>query len=439
MIKVDTLVIGAGPGGYSVAARCAARGEKVIVIERSELGGTCLNRGCIPTKTLCRSAEVADTVAEASQYGISASAPVIDFPAVMTRKDAVVAELRAGVAELLRGVTVIQGEAEFVSPTEVKVGDDVYTADRIVVATGSRPASVPVKGAEYTIDSDAILSLTELPTALTVIGGGVVGVEIASIFRSFGVEVNVVEALPELLPALDAEVAKRLRMSLKRRGITVYTASTVSEIHPDGSVTFVSKGKEKTLPPATVLMAVGRKPVIPKGLVEAGAQLTPRGFLKVDTEMKVQFDTPASVYAIGDVNGLCMLAHAAEAQGEIVTGYRKAMTTVPGAVFTHPECAMVGLTSQQAAADGIAVRECRATYRANGKALAMGETDGMVKIILSEGEGRILGAHICGAHASDLLAELTLAVTLGLTAEQLLESIHTHPTLSEIVTAALQA
>lgn len=433
----DIIIIGAGPGGYETAARAASAGKKVILIERGHLGGTCLNRGCIPTKALCRSAEVADTVASAAEYGIGAQMPAVDYAAVAARKDAVVASLREGVAQVLKDVEVVTGEARFVSPSEVSVGDKVYSAPTIIVATGSKPARLDIPGAEYALTSDEFLSLTSLPPSVTVIGGGVIGLEFASVLKSFGVDVTVVEGMPEILPPFDAEIAKRLRMALKRRKINIVTDAVVKEIGRDGTVSCVVKGKEKSIGPAMVLMSVGRRPVIPDGLVEAGAPLTERGFLKVDSDMLLMQSGGTSVYAIGDVNGLCMLAHAATAQGEIVLGLRKDLGPVPSAVFTRPECAMAGLTEAQCAALGKEVRIGRATFQANGKARAMGEPDGMVKTIVSAEDGTLLGCHILGPHASDLIAEAALVMTSGLPASAIHASIHTHPTLSEVLPASL--
>lgn len=433
----DIIIIGAGPGGYETAARAVATGKKVTLIERGHLGGTCLNRGCIPTKALCRSAEVADTIASAAEYGIGAQAPAVDYAAVAARKDAVVSSLREGVAQVLKDVEVVTGEARFISPTEVAVGDAVYSAPVIIVATGSKPARINIPGAEHALTSDEFLELTSLPESVTVIGGGVIGLEFASVLKSFGVDVTVIEGTPEILPPFDAEIAKRLRMALKRRKINVITDAVVKEITPYGGVVYTAKGKEKTVQSAMVLMSVGRRPVIPDGLVEAGAPLTDRGFLKVDSDMVLMRHGDATVYAIGDVNGLCMLAHAATAQGEIALGIRRTLGPVPSAVFTRPECAMVGLTDRECEQQGLNVKIGRSTFQANGKARAMGEPDGMVKTIVSAEDGRLLGCHVVGPHASDLIAEATLAITARLGADSIREAIHTHPTLSEVLPAAI--
>lgn len=433
MNSSDILIIGAGPGGYETAARARALGQSVTLIERDELGGTCLNRGCIPTKTLCRAAEVARTVASAGLYGISAGVPAVDYAAVSARKDAVVRELRDGVEQVLSGVNIIRGEAVFEDLDRVRVGSDIYTAPRIVVATGSAPAMIPIQGAEYALTSDGALAMTSLPEAVTIIGAGVIGMEFASVFADFGCKVTVVEAAKEILPPFDAEVAKRLRMSMKRRGVEIVTGASVTAITPDGEVLYSAKGKSKTVPPATVIMAVGRRAVIPSGLVEAGVRLTSRGYIETDERMCAARKGSTALYAIGDVNGRCMLAHAAVAQGEVVLGEREVCSPVPSAVFTHPEAAMTGLTEEQCVAQGVDFKVLRATFMANGKARAMGEPEGMVKMIVSESDGGVLGCHIVGPHASDLIAEANLAITSGLPYTAIRASIHPHPTLCEIM------
>lgn len=438
----DIIIIGAGPGGYETAVAAAGRGLRVALIERGELGGTCLNRGCIPTKTLCRSAEVAVTVREAVAYGVELpdDNPVINYAAVADRKDAVVAQLREGVAQLLKGVDVVKGEASFVSPAEISVEGTIYSAPRIIIATGSAPARLPVPGAELAMTSDELLSMTSLPSSIVIIGAGVIGLEFASVLNAFGVKVTVVEFCREVLPPFDAEVAKRLRMSLKRRGIDILTDTRVTAIEAGMKVTCEAKGKVKTLEAEAVLMAVGRRPVLPPGLESLGIVLN-RGAITVDDDMKVQWDGKApedvTVYAIGDVNGRCMLAHAATAQGEIVLGEKRALDVIPSAVFTMPECAMVGLTEEQCAARGLEIKVGKATFRANGKAVAMGETDGMVKVISDASTGRLLGCHICGPHAADLIQEAATVMSASLPAAAIADAIHSHPTLGETLRAAI--
>lgn len=440
MEQFDLIIIGGGPGGYETAVEAAALGHKVALIEKGELGGTCLNRGCIPTKTLCRSAEVAMTVAESAKFGIGSSEPVIDFQQVMARKEQVVSELREGVRTLLKDVTVINGEARFKSSAIVEVDGTEYTAPKIIVATGSKPAMLDIPGKELAMSSDEILSMEVLPQSLVIIGGGVIGMEFASVFAAFGVKVTVLEFCKEILPPFDSEIAKRLRMSLKRRGIDIVTSAQVTSIAPGMTVTYVVKGKEKTVEAEQVLMAVGRRPVLPDGLADLGIEQN-RGAITVDDDMKVLFtgNTPndTTLYAIGDVNGRCMLAHAASMQGMVAIGEAKLNDVIPSAVFTMPECAMVGMTEDRCIADGRSIKVGKATFRANGKALAMGEADGMVKIIADAETDELLGCHICGAHAADLIQEIATTMTGGLKTSMISATVHAHPTLTEVVKAAV--
>lgn len=441
MEKSDLIIIGAGPGGYETAVEGAALGKKVTLIERDQPGGTCLNRGCIPTKTLCRSAEVAMTLANAGEFGFTDVSASLDFAKVMERKDKVVEELREGVRTLLKDVNVVYGDAKFRSASEVEINGVTYTAPQIIIATGSVPALLPIPGKELALTSDEILSIDSLPKSLCVIGGGVIGMEFASIFAAFGTEVTVLEYCKEILPPFDAEIAKRLRMSLKRRGINIITAAEVTSITEGPVVNYLVKGKEKSVSAEMVLMAVGRRPNLPEGITDAGAKLN-RNAIAVNDDMTVVFEdgkAPADVkvYAIGDVNGRCMLAHAATRQGMVALGLADPTDVVPSAVFTVPECAMVGLTEECCIQDGRNVRIGKATFRANGKALAMGEPDGLVKMIVDADTDAILGCHICGAHAADLIQEVATAMQSGLKASAISSTVHAHPTLTEVALAAV--
>ncbi|MDE6116720.1 MAG: dihydrolipoyl dehydrogenase [Duncaniella sp.] len=441
MEKSELIIIGAGPGGYETAVDAAASGLNVTLIERDLLGGTCLNRGCIPTKTLCRSAEVAMTLKNASEFGFAPVDSVVDYVKVAERKDRVVEELRAGVATLLKGVNVVTGEAKFISPAVVEVSGVQYTAPKIIVATGSAPAKLQIPGAELAMTSDDALSMTSIPKSMAIIGGGVIGMEFASIFASFGVDVTVIEYCKEILPPFDAEIAKRLRMSLKRRGIIILTGTRVTAIEPGMTVKYLAKNKEQEIQVEQVLMAVGRVPVIPAGLQELGVKMDRRA-IAVNDKMEILFNddkqpTDVCLYAIGDVNGLCMLAHAATAHGKIALGHKQNLDAVPSAVFTVPECAMVGLTEDQCLNMSRNIKIGKATFRSNGKALAMGEPDGLVKIIADADTDALLGCHICGAHAADLVQEVATAITSGLKASAISSAIHGHPTLTEVVKAAV--
>lgn len=434
------IIIGGGPAGYEAAAIAARRGLKTLLVEREHLGGTCLNRGCIPTKSFCRSAEVALTVADASTFGIMlpGGAPAVDMPAIVARKDAIVEQLRQGVAMLVEGVETVSGEARFTTPGEIEVNGTRYSAPKIIIATGSAPATLPVPGAELSVTSTEMLTLQAVPATLAIIGGGVIGMEFASVFAALGSEVTVIEYCKEILPPFDRDIAKRLRTALQRRGVNFRLSAEVTAIEPAEGVhkrvLFTAKGKPSETVAETVLMAVGRRPVIPAGAAEAGYEITRRG-LAVDS----RFETNISgTFAVGDCNGTCLLAHAASAQARLVMGENIDLSVIPSAVFTIPECAMAGLTEEQCKEQGKEFTTGKAFYRANGKALAMGETDGLVKTIVSPSTGLILGCHICGPHAADLIAEATLAISARLSANTLLAAIHSHPTLSELLPASLR-
>lgn len=430
----DLIIIGSGPGGYETAAEAAALGRRTLIIERDHLGGTCLNRGCIPTKALVRSAEVAETVAHAATFGINVEGATIDYAVAAARKDSVVEQLREGVAAVLKDVDIVHGTARFVAPRVIEVEGREYTATQIIVATGSRPAALPIPGAELAVDSDFMLAATTLPASIAIIGGGVIGMEFASVLNAFGVEVTVIEYCPEILPGFDPDVAKRLRMSLKRRGINIVTGAQVTAIADDRTVSYLQKGKEKSVAVQSVMMAVGRRPVVPEGLEAQGVKLNHRGFIEVDERMCT---TVPGVYAVGDVNGRCLLAHAASAQGRVALGLEQNLDIVPAAVFTLPECASVGLTEPQCADRGLNFRIGSTIYRANGKALSGDHTDGLVKIVIDTDTDRILGCHVCGHDAAMLVQEVAVAMTAGVTASELARTIHIHPTLSELIISAL--
>lgn len=430
MKRYDLIVIGAGPGGYECAAMGAADGLSTLLIERDALGGTCLNRGCIPTKTLCRSAQIAADVADAGAYGIVTGPWHADMGAIMARKNAVVAQLREGVDMLTAGCDRISGTARLAAPDVVEVNGEQFTADRIVVATGSVAATLPVPGAELCVSSDTMLDLTELPASLVVIGGGVIGLEFASIYSALGTEVTLVEYAPEILPAFDRDVSKRLRSLMQKRGVSIAVGARVTGItqgNGELTVNYEMKGKPRAATGAMVLMAVGRRPLLPDGLTREMLDTLDPATLRIP-------GTP--LYVIGDANGRCMLAHAASAQARMVMGRQVNMDVIPSAVFTMPECASAGLTEARATEAGLEFRAVKGMFRSNGKALAMGEPDGLVKLLLTP-DGHILGCSIVGPHAADLIAEVALAMSAGLTATALTATIHAHPTLSEALVAPL--
>lgn len=439
-MNTDLIIIGAGPGGYETAVRAAKAGLGVVVIERQHLGGTCLNAGCIPTKCLCHSAETGEELASA-----------------IARKDEVVEKLKAGIAQLMKtpGITLVEGEARFIDRQTVAVGETVngewtatneYTAKNIIIATGSVTKYLPIPGthAKGVVSSTELLQLTTLPKRLVIIGGGVIGLEFAGIFQSMGTQVTVIEFCKEVLPQFDRDIAKRLRTALKKRGIAFHTGAAAKEIH-EGTplvVDFEEKGKLQSVEADVVLMAVGRAANLESlNLADVNIATTPRG---ITVNKHMQTSVPG-IYAIGDVNGIIQLAHAASAQGKVALNkilnpdYElQRPLLIPGAVFTVPEVGMVGQTEEQLTEAGIEYRAHKSMYRANGKALAMNAEEGLVKI-LTDADGKILGCHILGAHASDLIHEATLAMQLGATIHDIADTVHAHPSLSEILMAAAEA
>lgn len=438
MTPCDLIIIGGGPGGYPAAQIAAAEGLNVVLIERDRLGGTCLNRGCIPTKAMTRVAEVAMTVTDAADYGVeTVGCPVsIDYQRATRHRDEVVTAMREGLASTMANVNIVIGEAvvDSTEPPTVTAAGTTFTAPRLIVATGASPARLPIEGADLALTSDDLTTGSTLPESLVVIGGGVIGLEFASIFNALGSKVTIVEFLPEILPPCDAEIAKRLRTALKRRGIDIITDAAVTALRPGMEIDYQRRGKTATLQAEAVLMAVGRRAVVPRGL---NVELNHNGSIKVDPET---FETSAKgVYAVGDVNGICQLAHAATAQAERVMGREIDLSVIPSAVFTSPEVAMVGKTEKQALESGHDITVGKAMFRSNGKAQAMGETDGLVKVIVDRDNDLLLGAFIVGPHAADLIEELSLAMSSRLPVREILSSVHAHPTLSETVTAALAA
>ena len=432
----DLIIIGSGPGGYKAAEYAAKAGLQVVVVERKELGGTCLNRGCIPTKALARHAALFDDLHEADAFGVVDLHYRIDFSRIMARKQQVVDTLRQGVEFLMSqpGITMVYGEAAFKDAHTVSVaGAGEFTAPYIIIATGAKPKRL----FPDCVTSDELLQTDHVPRRLCIIGAGVIGMEFASIFSSFGSEVTVVEYLDECLPMVDADVAKRLRTQLKRRGVTFHVGAAVKEVSAAG-VRFERKGKELTVEADMVLAATGRAPEVDGLHLElAGVAVEKQGVV-VDDDLRT---SEPHIYAIGDVNGRCQLAHAATAQGlhavrcilaalkgaeSLPEIPRMAAQPVPAAVFTHPELAFVG---RQAAC------KARVNYRANGKALALGEPDGLLDLY-ADADGRITGCTCLGTHAADLVQEVSALMGKGTTVAELRQMIHIHPTVSELLVDA---
>ena len=449
MDKTDLLIIGSGPGGYRTASYAAKNGLQVTIIEKDQLGGTCLNAGCIPTKCLAHDAEV--RIAALSSLD---TLPSLDFVKVMERKNGVLSQLREGINTLLNqpNINLIKGEAHFVSDHIVEVGDRKIEAKNIIIATGSQAKLPPfINREDYlnsptlkrsVVTSTELLSIDELPKRLIIIGAGVIGMEFASAFAAFGCQVVVVEYMKECLPMIDSDIAKRLRKMLEKRGVTFYMQSAVEKVIPpteednvDTVVVFNKKEKEIKLEADLVLIATGRQPnVMDIGLDSTNIEYSLKG-IPVDKNMETNIK---GVYAIGDVNARQMLAHAATFQGFRAVNHILSkqdnirLEIMPSAIFTYPEAACVGKTEEQCKETGVKYTIRKGFYRSNGKALSMNETEGMIKILIGE-DGLILGGHAYGSHSADLIQELSALMNRDTTLDEICDIIHIHPTLSEIL------
>ncbi len=448
-MKADLIIIGAGPGGYETAVEAAHRGKSVVIFNGGALGGICLNEGCIPTKCLCRDAEMVAQFKEADRFGIDDFTFSVDFTKIAARKNEVVAKLRDGVAGLLKsaGVTVVDAKASFKDAKTVVANGEEYSADDIIIATGSVSKSLPIEGHDLdcVMDSSDILSIDYIPESLTIIGGGVIGMEFASIFSNLGSKVTVIEFMKQILPPFDGDISKRLKQALSKRGIEIITGAAAKKIEKTDEgirVVYEAKGKEGEVMSSDILMAVGRTPRVEGlNLEAAGVEYSPKG-IPVNNDMQTNVE---HIYAIGDVNARMMLAHVASFQGlralNAIEGKKDSIRfdLVPSAVFTLPECGMAGMTEEECKAKGIAVACGKSFYRANGKALAMGEEEGLCKLIFSKEDGKLLGAHIMGADAALLAQQCVDFMNAGATAASIKETIFGHPTLSEIILAAAHA
>lgn len=438
-MKSDIIIIGSGPGGYRTAAYAASKGKTVTIFEEGHLGGTCLNVGCIPTKTFARSAEAAGEMRNAAALGLKAVEPEFSLADIVARKDGIVEQLRQAIAAVLSapGITLVNAKASFVDDHTVEAAGEQYTADTIIIATGSTHRSLRLEALDedMLLTSDTLLSLTSFPRRLCIVGAGVIGMEFASIFRQLGAEVTVVEFLKECIPALDADIAKRLRKQLEKQGVEFYMQSAVKKI-ADGCVTFERKGKEQSVEADKVLMAVGRRPVVEGyGLENTTIEYDARGIV-VDDNM--QTNVPG-VYAIGDVNARMMLAHAATMQGLHVVNHILGISDnirldiMPAAIFTNPEAACVGKTEDQLKAEGVEIEVRKKMYRTNGRALAMNEAEGYIKLCVSASDGVILSCHAFGAHSADIVQEVSALMCKNTTLQELHEMVHIHPTLGEML------
>jgi dihydrolipoamide dehydrogenase len=453
-IQTKLAILGAGPGGYVAALRAAQLGAQVTIIEEHDIGGVCLNVGCIPTKALLRSAEVYRNLQQAGDFGLRIDGIVSpDWEAIQARKSRIVRQLVGGVGVLLRraGVQVLMGRGRLVSPgtLEVATGDGAQRveAQHIVIATGSRPMRLPLPGIDLpgVLDSTGALALEELPRRLVIIGGGVIGVEFADIFAAFGVQVTIVEMLDRLLPLMDADLGLSLARTMAHHGVQQYLSSQVTRLDPVDAglqVTVATPDGELGVETDQVLVAVGRRPNVEDLGLEAAEVHVGKTGIPVDAQMRTNVP---GVYAIGDVTGGMQLAHVASQGGEVAVenalGHSSELNlkTIPGCVYTDPEIATVGLTEEEARQAGYDVQVGRFPLTASGKALTYGRTDGFVKIV-SEGRfGELLGLHIFAPHASDLIHEGGLALALEATLDEIAGTVHGHPTLGEAIREAVLA
>ena len=453
MATFDVIIIGGGPTGYVCAIRCAQLGLATAVVEKDKLGGVCVNIGCIPTKALLHSARVAGLVAhEAKDLGVEVGSVKTDYGVAMKRSRKVSEQNAKGVEFLMKKhkVTVLKGAGTLLAGRKVRVGGDTHDAKKaVVIATGSRVKGIPQIGLEINktsvISSDEALFLEKAPASVAVIGAGAVGCEFADIFNAFGSKVTVIEALPRILPLEDAECSDALAKSYKKRGIDVVAGAKVvkADVRADRVVlTLEAGGKSQTVEAEKVLMAAGRAVNTENmGFAEAGVQLTDRGWVKVNLETLET--TAPGVYCIGDVAGPPMLAHKGSREGvnvaERIAGHRPhpiRYDNIPSVTYCHPEVASVGLTEDQCKEKKLDYQVGRFPFSANGRARASNETEGFVKIIREKKYGEILGAHIVGGHASEMIHELGLARENEYTVEEVDLLVHAHPTLSEAIAEA---
>ena len=443
MDKKRMVVIGGGVGGYVAALRAARAGADVTLVERRELGGVCLNRGCIPSKVYLQAAGLLHESQKAAVYGLTGELKP-DFPAMKARKGKIVSTLTGGVSSLLKSarVRVINGTASFVDPSTVEIAEtsEKVSADVFIIATGSLPVKLPIPGSDHApmLSSDDLLDMDNPPASLLIVGGGYIGVELGQFYSRIGTKVTIVEMTSRIIPTEDAAMADALRTSLEAEGMTILTDAKIESVGQEGNqrtaVAITAEGK-KTLTADAIALTAGRKPEFSNlGLEKIGIELTKSGAIKVDERMRTSLP---HIFAVGDCVGGILLAHVASAEAEVAVenalGHDSTVSykAVPRCIYTDPEVGCVGLTEDQARADHPDVKVAKFPFRAVGKALIADSFNGMVKIVADGKHGEILGVHIIGPHATELIAEAVLAIGLECTAEEIARSIHAHPTISE--------
>ncbi|PQD94962.1 dihydrolipoyl dehydrogenase [Pradoshia eiseniae] len=451
-IETDTIVIGAGPGGYVAAIRAAQLGQKVTIVEKGELGGVCLNVGCIPSKALITAGHRYHDAKHSADMGITAENVKIDFSKVQKWKGSVVEKLTSGVGGLLKGnnIDIVKGEAYFVDANNIRVMTETsaqtYTFKNAIIATGSRPIELPAfKYSKRVLHSTGALNLDHIPASMAIIGGGVIGVELGNVYANFGTKVTILEGMDEILAAFEKQMSSIVKRNLKKKNVDIFTkvkAQGVEETENGVIVTYEEKGEEKKLEAEYLLVTVGRKPNTDEiGLEQVGIELDERGFIKTDKQCRTSV---SNIFAIGDIISGPQLAHKASYEGKIaaeaIAGHASEIDYlgIPAVVFSEPELATVGYTEAQAKEEGLDFVAAKFPFAANGRALALNAAEGFMKMITRKEDGLVIGAQIAGPGASDMVAELGLAIEAGMTAEDIAMTIHAHPTLGEITMEAAE-
>jgi dihydrolipoamide dehydrogenase len=451
-IETDTIVIGAGPGGYVAAIRAAQLGQKVTVVEKGTVGGVCLNVGCIPSKALISAGHRFHEAQHSEDMGITAENVKVDFSKVQAWKGSVVNKLTGGVAGLLKGnkIETVSGEAYFVDANTLRVMSETsaqtYTFKNAIIATGSTPIELPsFKYTKRVINSTGALALEEVPSSMVVIGGGYIGTELGGAFANFGTKVTILEGADAILAGFEKQMSTLVSRNLKKRGAEIVTkaiAKGVEETENGVVVTYEAKGEEQKVEADYVLVTVGRRPNTDElGLEQVGIKKTDRGLIEIDKQCRTNV---SNIYAIGDIVQGPPLAHKASYEGKIaaeaIAGHTSEIDylAIPAVVFSEPELASVGYTEQQAKEEGIEAKAAKFPFAANGRALSLNAADGFMKLVTRVEDGLVIGAQIAGPGASDMIAELGLAIEAGMTAEDIAMTIHAHPTLGEITMEAAE-
>ena len=445
-IETDTIVIGAGPGGYVAAIRAAQLGQKVTIVEKGELGGVCLNVGCIPSKALLHASHRYDEVQKSENLGVIAEGVSLKFDKVQEFKQSVVKKLTGGVEGLLKGnkVEIVKGEAYFVDNNSLRVMDEksaqTYNFKNAIIATGSRPIEIPnFKFGNRVIDSTGALNLQEVPGKLVVVGGGYIGSALGTAFANFGSEVTILEGAKDILGGFEKQMTQPVKKGMKEKGVEIVTeamAKSAEETENGVTVTYEAKGEEQTIEADYVLVTVGRRPNTDElGLEELGVKFADRGLIEVDKQSRTSI---SNIFAIGDIVPGLPLAHKASYEAkvaaEVISGEASEVDYIgmPAVCFTEPELAQVGYTEQQAKDEGLEVKASKFPYAANGRALSLDDTTGFVKLLTLKEDDTLVGAQVVGTGASDIISELGLAIESGMNAEDLSLTIHAHPTLGEM-------